>query len=186
MFLAPLVPSLAVSIFFHERAEERVIRQPRFFGCAESIKACRMARVFPGSPGKIRERSFQEIDFQTANAIVLDRAFAQLLQIVVRDNVVEVFLRKILGRSGREMQGRRLERDRANRIVRAVIAAHFIDRQELDDLEPNPRRPIDKLPQRLQIADAQIGLRAQREKRREHSRDFLLGRQVHGKMTNDE
>ena len=84
-------------------------------------------------------------------------AFAQLLEIVSRNDFVKVFLRKVLGRSGREMQRRRLERDRANRVVRTVIAAHFVDRQELHHLESDPRRPIDKLPQSLQVADAEIG-----------------------------
>ena len=72
------------------------------------------------------------------------------------------------------MQRRRLERDGTDRVVRTMVAAHFIDRQELDDLESNPGRPIDELAQRLQIADPQIGFRAEREQRRQHSRDFLL------------
>src|SRR5207248_6310616 len=41
------------------------------------------------------------------------------------------------------------------------------------------RRPIDKLPQRLEITDPEIGFRAQGKERREDPRDFLLRRQVH-------
>src|SRR6266446_6455143 len=123
--------------------------------------------MFPGSTGKIREGLLQESDFQTANASVLHRTLAQLLKIVLRDDVVEVFLREIHGRSGHEVQGRRLERDGADRVVRTMIAPHFIDRQELDDLETDSRRPIDEMPQRLEVPNAQISLPAQREKRRQ-------------------
>ena len=91
----------------------------------------------------------------------------------------EILLRKILRRPWRQVQRGRLERDRADRIVRTMVAPGFVDRQELDDLETDPSRPIDKLPQRLHIADPQIVLPAQREKRRQHPRDFLIGRQIH-------
>ena len=64
-----------------------------------------------------------------------------------------------------------INRHRADRIVRAVVAAGFIDRQKLDQLETNPARPIDELPQPIDIANAEIVFRPQREERRQDSRD---------------
>ena len=64
------------------------------------------------------------------------------------------------------------QRDCADRVVRTMIAAHFIDRQELDELEPDPRRPINELPQRLQIADAEIVLAPQGKQRCQNARDL--------------
>ena len=128
MFLPPLVPCFLVSIFFHERAEKRVIHQPRSLGFAESVKACRVCCVFLAAAREIHEGLSQEIDFESADAIMLYRTFAQLLEIVLRDDGVEVFLREILGRAGGEVKCRRLKRDCADRIVRTMIAPHFIDR----------------------------------------------------------
>ena len=117
---------------------------------------------------------------------MLYRAFAQFLEIVLRNDVLEVLCREILRRPGREVQRRRLQREGTDRVVWAVITTHFVDGQKLDDLESNLRRPINKLTQGLQIADPQIGLRPQRKKRRQHSGDLLIGREIHERMTNGE
>ncbi len=71
------------------------------------------------------------------------------------------------------MQRRRLDRNRADRVVRAVIASGFVDRQQLNELEPDPGRPIDKLPQRFDIADAEIVVRPQGEERRKDPAIFF-------------
>ena len=52
------------------------------------------------------------------------------------------------------MQRRGLNRHRADGVVRRIIAADFVDRQELDDMKTNLVRPLDKLAQRCDIADA--------------------------------
>jgi hypothetical protein len=65
-----------------------------------------------------------------------------------------------------------------------MIAADFVDRQELHQFEPDPCGPIDELPERFHVPDAEVVLRPQRKQRREHSRDFSFGREIHEeKMT---
>ena len=157
--------SLAVAIFFHERAEERVIHQPRCSRLRRKHQSLPRSRVVLGSRRKNSRRLFQERRFSDGGR---GRASPRLCA-VSRDRICAMTSSKSScdrssRRSGREVQRRRLERDGADRVVGAVIAAHFVDRQELDDLEPDLRRPIDELPQRLQIADAQIGFRAQARK----------------------
>src|ERR1043166_6131083 len=179
MFFPPMVPSFAVFVFLLEGAEERIILQPSLFAGTESIEVRRMGGVSSSPPGKIRKRSLEKVHFQAADEIVSNRALAQLFEIVLCDNVVEILLRQIHGRTGRQMQGGGFERDCADRIVGAVIASHFVDGQELNDFESNPRGPIDKLPQRLQVADSEVGLGAQCEERGEDSGDFFVRRKVH-------
>ena len=77
------------------------------------------------------------------------------------------------------MQRRWLDRHRANRIVRAVVGSGLVDRQQLDQLETNPVRPINELPQPIDIANAEICFRPQGKERRQYSGDFLIGRQIH-------
>ena len=174
MFPAPLVPGLAVSIFLHECAEKRVIAQPTVFGLAKGIEVRRIAFAFGTPARKPRVCFFQQVKFQRAHAIMFHAAFAQLLQIGLRNNFIETFLREVSGRSRCEVQRCWFQGHRANRIIGAVIASHLIDRQKLDQLESDARRPIDKLPQRFEITDPQIGFRAQGKERREDARDFLL------------
>jgi hypothetical protein len=52
------------------------------------------------------------------------------------------------------VQRGRLDRHCANRVVRAVVGAGLIDRQELNKLESDFRGPIDELSQRAEIADS--------------------------------
>jgi hypothetical protein len=110
---------------------------------------------------------------------VLHRPFSQFFEIDLADDFVEIRLRQISRRPGSEVQGRRFQSDGTDRVVRAMIAPHLIDRQNLDKPEPDLRRPIDELPQTFQIADAEIALRAQGKERRQYSRDLLLRRQIH-------
>jgi hypothetical protein len=60
-----------------------------------------------------------------------------------------------------EIERRRLERHRANGIVRTVIRAGFVDRQQLHAPVAQSRRPSDELPQRRHIATAKVMFTAQ-------------------------
>ena len=62
---------------------------------------------------------------------------------------------------------------RADRVVGAVVAAGFVDRQELHEPETDARAPIDELPQRSDVADPEIIFRAQREERSEDAGDLV-------------
>ena len=179
MFRFPLVPDFLAAIFFHERAEGRVLSQPRGLLGAESFEARRHLRPALGKAG---ESLFQERHLYPPNPAVFHRTSPQLLEIDLTDNVVEVSLGQIFRRSGNEMKRRWFQGNRANRVIRTVIAAHFIDRQNLNQPEPDLRRPIDELPEPLEIADAQVVLRAQRKQRRQHSGNLLFRRQIHMMM----
>ena len=82
------------------------------------------------------------------------------------------------------MQSRWLDRHGTNGIVWAVIGAGLIDWQQLNKRESNFRNPINKLPQRAEVADSQIVLPSQRKQRHENASDLLLWGQIHQK--NDE
>jgi len=77
------------------------------------------------------------------------------------------------------MQSRWLDRHRTDGVVWAVITAGFIDWQKLNKRETDFRNPINKLPQRAEIADSEIVLSSQRKQRYENSGDLLFRRQVH-------
>ena len=77
------------------------------------------------------------------------------------------------------MQSRWLDRDGTNGIVWAVIRAGFVDWQKLNKCESDFCNPINKFPQRAEIANSQIVLAAQRKKRHENSGDLFFGRQIH-------
>ena len=72
------------------------------------------------------------------------------------------------------MQCRRFDGHGADRVVWTVIGSNFVDGQKLDEFESDSCGPINKLPQRSGIPDSQIVLAAQREQRRENSRNLLL------------
>ena len=73
------------------------------------------------------------------------------------------------------MQSRWLDRHRTDGVVGAVIRSGFVDWEKLNKRESDFCNPINKLPQRAEIADSQIVLSAQRKQRHENSSNFLLG-----------
>src|SRR5262245_10053031 len=100
-------------------------------------------------------------------------------------------MREILRGAWREAQGRGLDRHRTDRVIWAVIRSGFVDWQKLNQGESDFCNPINKLPQRAEIADSQIVLTPQRKQRRENSSNLLFRRQVHqnndeARMTNTE
>ncbi len=58
------------------------------------------------------------------------------------------------------MKCRRLDRHRADRVVWAVVVAHFADWQELDEFESDLSRPINELAQDRDVADPEIAFAA--------------------------
>ena len=77
------------------------------------------------------------------------------------------------------MQRRWLDRHRTNGVVWTVIGSRFVDRQKLNKREADFCDPINKLPQRADIADSQIVLSSQRKKRHKHTSNLLVRRQIH-------
>ena len=89
------------------------------------------------------------------------------------------------------MERGRIDRARADRVVGTVIAAGLVDRQQLHELEADAARPVDELPQAVEVADAEIVFGAQGEERREDAGDAFVRRKIHAgndeaRMTNDE
>ncbi len=79
----------------------------------------------------MRIRFFQQRHLQTPDPTVFHRAFAQLPEIEPLHDLIEILPGQIVRRPGNEMECRRFERDRTDRVIGAVIAADFIDREQL-------------------------------------------------------
>jgi hypothetical protein len=132
---------------------------------------------------KPREGLFEKPLLERFDNSVANVAAPESSKIHIGGDGIEIFPRQIFRRAGREIERCWINRHRADRIVRAVVAAGFIDRQKLDQLETNPARPIDELPQPIDIANAEIVFRPQREERRQDSRDAFFRRQIHSLAT---
>ena len=122
------------------------------------------------------ESAFQKESFDSFYRTVANGSVPQSRQIDVGHHLVEIFARQILRRTRRQMQRGRLDGDRADCVVWAVVAAGFIDWQKLHEPETGLRGPIDKLAQRRDIADPEIVSPAQTKKRRENPGDLFFGR----------
>ena len=83
------------------------------------------------------------------------------------------------------MQRCRLDRQRADGVVRAVVGSGLVDRQELDEPESSFGDPVNKLSQRTDIADSKIVLAPQRKQRHKNSRDLFVRRQIHSLATDE-
>ena len=177
MLRRPSIPCGAIVILLHQDSEKCVIVQPCGFFLAKFSKAG--LSIFAGMTREIRECFLQQRPLQRFDVAIFHPAAPESSKVHIGGDGIEIFPRQIFRRSGREIECCWINRHRADRIVRAVVAAGFIDRQKLDQLETNPARPIDELAQPIDIADAEIVFRPQSEERCQHSRDFLIGRQIH-------
>ena len=65
------------------------------------------------------------------------------------------------------------DRHRADRVVGTVVAADFVNRQQLDKFESTFRQPVDELPQRRDIANPKIVFAAQSKERRQNTGDLF-------------
>ena len=78
---------------------------------------------------------------------------------------------------GRDRQG--IQGKGTQHIVGAVVAAGFVDRQNLDGMEAVLGCPLDHLGERLGIANTKIMPSTQREERNKNSRDFFIRIEIH-------
>ena len=81
---------------------------------------------------------------------------------------------------GRDRRG--IEREGAQHIVGAVVAARLVHGEDLHRAEVVSRRPLDHFREGLRVADAEIMAPPQREERDEESGDFLFWVDGHGWM----
>ena len=86
------------------------------------------------------------------------------------------FLRaQIRQRRGRDLDRQRLQRHGRVRVVGRVVIARLIDREELHHPEALLRRPVHQLAQRPRVADSEIALSVQGEKRDEQTGERFIG-----------
>ncbi len=185
MLRRPAIPRRAVVILLHQDPEKCVIAQPPGLFFAEFPKAG--LSIVGGASREIRKRSLKQTSFQFFDLAILDSAAAESGKIHIGERNVKVFGALSppdeLGPSCSVVGS---IASRANRVVRAVVGSGLVDRQELDKLESNSGDPINKLPQRTDIADSKIILAPQRKQRHENSRDLFSGEKFMKRMTNDQ
>ena len=106
---------------------------------------------------------------------MLHRAFAQFLEIVLRDDLVEVFLRQILRRSGARCSV-------VGSSATALIALYGLLSPPISligrswtTLNPIPAAQSINCRNASRSPMPRSVFRAKREQRRQHSRDLLLG-----------
>ena len=105
---------------------------------------------------------------------ILDRTFPQLVQQAERGDGLELRRRKIGNLLGRDRHRRRFQRKGTDRVVRRVVAARLIDRQDLEHAEAVPMTPIHHLPHAFGIAYSQIVPGPNRKHRAKDPRQFLI------------
>src|SRR5689334_3429407 len=77
------------------------------------------------------------------------------------------------------MERSRFNRHGADCVVGAVVRAHFIDWQQLDQFESNLRRPINEFTEHSDVADSQIIFTSQPKQRRQNAGNLFIRGQIH-------
>ena len=162
----------------HQRTELAVRVEPVAFALLEFGKRADSDAVgFPAA--KDPERGFKKLVFERLHGPVLDRTLAQRRDVMARADVIKRTLRE-LGQPGRSRRDRRrFVRHRAQNVVRAVVAAGLVHRQDLHHPESLRCGPTRKLDQRCRVSDAEVGLPAQRAHGTKYSGQLVLGRGFH-------
>ena len=159
----PGVPGFAAAVLLHQRAEESVIVEPRFFAftkCGET----------PRPANRRRARKARSALQQLPLSVGLTMPYFTLPRRSVGQIDPGGRLRRNLppsnpsGDPGARCSVVGSIATRADRVVGAVVAAGLVDRQQLHQLEADAARPIDELPQRREIADAEIVFAVRRAK----------------------
>src|SRR5690348_1976916 len=77
------------------------------------------------------------------------------------------------------MERSRFNRHGADCVVGAVVRAHFIDWQQLDQFESNLSRPINEFTEHSDVADSQIIFTSQPKQRRQNAGNLFIRGQIH-------
>ena len=172
--VGPARPVLVADLL-HEHAEEAEILQPSRLRGAELCKLppTRRRRAQP------RERTPQQHVLQFADAHILHRARAELLDVIFRERLVEKIRVQLRHRAGIQLEREPVERDGTDRIVRAAVAPRRIDRQELHHPEPRVRRPVREFAHAARVPDAEVALGADCKSRNENTSSSRSNRRHH-------
>jgi len=128
---------------------------------------------------KTGESGLEQARLERLDHIVVDQRRIELPALHSRQRRLVFFRPQIRQRFGRSPDRRRLESARRKSVVRAMVAASLIDRENLDQLEADRGRPIDEFPQRRSVADAKIPFPAHGKDRDKDAGNGLVERKIH-------
>ena len=143
-------------MLFHQQAEQAVVVEPSGFGLFEMREFPGMARIgtIELRPGKFEQSAFDS----PHRRVIHPRRVERGAQAVAG-------LRNFRGTETRDLGGverqiDRIERDRGNGTVGALIRAVFVDREQLDETDAVIRSPVDPFAHGTRVADAEVTLAA--------------------------
>jgi hypothetical protein len=128
-----------------------------------------------GTEFELLERPVEQRELESFDARIVDIAGAQGIQIVARQHLRVVGFAQLGDRTRACIEGGGLDGRRADRVVRAVLLAGLVDRQDLDEPEAVRSRPIHKLAQGGHVADAEVVRAPEREQGRENTGNLVIG-----------
>ena len=156
--LAPVRP-VFMAVLFHEDFEKAEVIQPGGFLFAEGLKLGHS----PSLAFDLTEGTAQQRVFQPPHLGVVYRAMAQQIHAQnAGDAAVEFFVQLRHHRRG-EIERQVIQRDGADGVVGAAIAAGGVDGQKLDKAEAGVGGPVDELTHAADVANAEVIGRAQGE-----------------------
>jgi len=168
----PVFPAL---LHIEKEAIAAIIVKPMALRRAKLQESPLALRAVPAMIlAKLGEGPPEQIQLEPAHLLIPHAIGPQFVEVESRQGLLIILLRQLPDPGWRSVQGKRLQSDRTDRVVRTVVPPHLVDRQESDEAEPAVRRPVNQLPQRGHVTDPQIVLPPEREHRHENAGDAFL------------
>lgn len=159
----------------HQRTEERVRLQPRGIFLAPRGKIPGPPCFLPDLLGlEIFPRGLEQFALQRTHPAVIHLALTQRRRIMFGADLLVIRRRQVLQQLGIGRNRRRVQRQRTDDVVRAVVTPRFVDRQHLHHPEAMLRGPIDHLLERLRVADPEVVCGAQGKERGQQPGQLLI------------
>ena len=98
----------------------------------------------------------KQVRLQLAHLFILHRSLAQCIAAEEAAGRAVKLVLDLRDDRRRDLQRQVIQRDGADGIVRAAVAASRVDRQELHKAQPDLRRPVDEFTNTARVADAEI------------------------------
>ena len=171
----PQVPLLA-PVGLHEHAKQSVIFKPGFVIETEFCKAFRTSSAFANLGLECLKRAPKQLPLEFFDLGIVHVATAHGFEIIFFQKHGKSVLIQILERFRVGRERGRVQRGRADCVVRAVVRAGFIDGQYLHELEAGAGRPFDEIDQRCGISDAQIAFTSKSKDGCKNASDFFFRR----------
>ena len=176
----PAVPGGEAAVLLHQHAEQGVVGQP--VGVlhqerAELQRALGFAVEMPLE--EALEGGFEQLALERLDAGIIDRPAAQFGQQLRAGQLLEFRRRQIGNVARRYGDGGRLDGQRAEGVVGAVVVADLVDGQGLEDVQPVAVAPVNHLAHALGVADAEVVFGANGKDRLQNAGQRLSGTQFH-------